>query len=289
MMVPGARARSWLVVSRIAAIEHIDGLNFQIFLTVCSLAKEDQVNHRDCLRDIRLAVPLVLVPVPVLFPVYLITKSHDDKAITSLGKILKIRRKERYLQVEKRTADIWNLFECLETYKRIIKEEEEKGGKDTHIYINISTGSKISCIAGTMACMIWKGTPYYAHIVNNDKKDPADGLPDEDVTTIEEIPVYSINKPKPESLAVLQILDRMKMEGRPKMMKKGRLIEELEEAGMIDKNASIGAKQSRLKGLLNSISIAGSDNPLVEVEYKGKQSNVILTTQGESTLKIFGD
>jgi len=39
--------------------------------------------------------------------------------------------------------------------------------------------------------------------------------------------------------------------------------------------------------LLNSISIAGSDNPLVEVEYKRKQSNVILPTQGESTLKIF--
>ena len=44
---------------------------------------------------------------------------------------------------------------------------------------------------------------------------------------------------------------------------------------MIDKNALIGAKHSKLKGLLNSISIAGSDNPLVEVEYKGKQSNVI--------------
>jgi len=40
----------------------------------------------------------------------------------------------------------------------------------------------------------------------------------------------------------------------------------------------IGTKDSKLKGLLNSISIAGSDNPLVEVEYKGKQSNVILTT-----------
>jgi hypothetical protein len=80
----------------------------------------------------------------------------------------------------------------------------------------------------------------------------------------------------------------MKEGGRLKM-KKGRLIEELEEAGIIDKNASIGAKHSKLKGLLNSISIAGSDNPLVEVEYKGKQSNVILTTQGESTLKIFRD
>jgi hypothetical protein len=221
--------------------------------------------------------------------VYLITRSGEDKAASHLEKIMKILRKEKYLQVEKRATDIWNLFDCLRTYKNIINEEEVKGGKNTHIYINISTGSKISCVAGTMACMIWKGTPYYAHIEYSDKNDLADGLPDEDVTAIDEIPVYSINKPKPESIAVLKILDSIKEVGRPKMMKKGRLIEELEEAGIIDKAASIGAKHSRLKGLLNSISIAASDNPLVEVEYKGKQSNVILTTQGESTLKIFGE
>ena len=101
--------------------------------------------------------------------------------------------------------DIWDLFDCLQTYKKIIKEEEEKGGKNTHIYINVSTGSKISSVAGTMACMIWKSTPYYAHMEYNDKKDCADGLPDEDITAIDEIPVYSINKPKSESLAVLKI------------------------------------------------------------------------------------
>ncbi len=99
----------------------------------------------------------------------------------------------------------------------------------------------MSSVAGTMACMIWKGTPHYAHIEYNEKKDPSDGLPDEDVTAIDEIPVYSINKPKPESLAVLRILDSVKIEVRPKMMKKSRLIEELEEIGIIDKNASIGA------------------------------------------------
>jgi hypothetical protein len=64
-------------------------------------------------------------------------------------------------------------------------------------------------------------------------------------------------------------------------MKKSRLIERLEGADIIDKNLSIGAKHSKLKELFNSISIADSDNPLVEAEYKGKQSNVILTTQGE--------
>jgi len=65
------------------------------------------------------------------------------------------------------------------------------------------------------------------------------------------------------------------------MMKKGRLIEELEKAGIIDKNLSIGAKHSKLKGLLNSISIAGSDNPLVEVEYKGKQVMLFLLLRGK--------
>jgi hypothetical protein len=39
-------------------------------------------------------------------------------------------------------------------------------------------------------------------------------------------------------------------EGRLKMMKKGRLIEELEEAGIIDKDLAIGAKHSKLKGYL---------------------------------------
>jgi hypothetical protein len=31
----------------------------------------------------------------------------------------------------------------------------------------------------------------------------------------------------------------------------------------------------------------GLDNPLVEVEHKGRRSNFILTTQGDGTLKIF--
>lgn len=72
--------------------------------------------------------------------------------------------------------------------------------KDAHIYINVSTGSKVTSIAGTLACMIWKGTPYYAHIdYDNIKKDPVDGLPEEKVDAIDKPPVYSLNKPRAES------------------------------------------------------------------------------------------
>jgi hypothetical protein len=213
--------------------------------------------------------------------IYLITHSHDDKAAPYLEKILKVLHKEKFVKVEKRTTNIWDLFECLQTYKQIIKEEEH----GAHIYINVSTGSKVSSIAGTLACMIWRGTPYYAHIDYTNEKDPDDGLPDENITSLAQLPVYSINKPKSESLFVLKMLSEVK--GRK--LKKSKLIEQLEEAGLIDKDLTIAAKHSKLKGLLNPISIAGGlDNPLVDVEYRGRQSNVMLTTQGESTLKIFG-
>ena len=66
-----------------------------------------------------------------------------------------------------------------------------------------------------------KHSTYYAHIEYNDKTDPDDGLPDEDVNAIVEIPVYSINKPKDESLAVLEILSNVK--GSQKMMKKNSI------------------------------------------------------------------
>jgi hypothetical protein len=210
--------------------------------------------------------------------VYLITHSQGDKASPYLEKILKILRKEKFLKIEKRTTNMWNLFDCLHTYKDIIKSEAGR----SHIYINVSTGSKVTSIAGTLACMIWRGTPYYVNIKYDDKKD-ADGLPEESVTSLFELPVYSINKPRPESITVLRIISRYKG-GK---IKKSNLIEELEQEGLIDGNLSSAAKHSRLKGLLNPIS-GGIDNPLVEVEYKGRQSDIIITHQGESTLKIFG-
>jgi hypothetical protein len=165
--------------------------------------------------------------------VYLLTHVSDDKATPYLQKILKILRKEKFLSIEKRTTNLWDLFECLNSYKSIIKEEQKKA----HIYINVSTGSKVTSIAGTLACMIWKGTPYYTHTEYNDSKDPTDGLPDENIKSTIELPVYSINKPKAESLFILQRLSAAK-DGK---MKKRRLIEELVEAKLIEEDLSAAA------------------------------------------------
>jgi len=68
-----------------------------------------------------------------------------------------------------------------------------------------------------------------------------------------QLPVYSINGPKPESFFVLIILSEVK-EGK---MKKSASMEQLEEGGLI-KDLPIAAKHSKLKWLLNSISSSGA-------------------------------
>src|SRR5919197_4200510 len=88
--------------------------------------------------------------------VYLVTHFSNDKATPYLEKVLKILQKEKtYLQVLTRRTNIWDFFECLKTYREIIKEEEEhqsNGQKErdalgTHIYINVSSGSRVTAIA----------------------------------------------------------------------------------------------------------------------------------------------
>jgi hypothetical protein len=213
--------------------------------------------------------------------VYLVTHHSHDRAAKYMEKIIKVLRKEKLVSIEKVTTDIWDFFECLKCYKGIMQHESNTA----HIYINVSTGSKIASIAGTLACMIWKGTPYYTHVdYDNTKKDPSDGLPDERIVSTTQLPVYSIDKPRTESLLILRALSNI----RGGKMKKKMLIEYLENQGIIDSELSAAAKHSKLKVLLAPMTVGSLDNPLVEVEYRGRQSNVILTSQGDSTLKIFG-
>lgn len=208
--------------------------------------------------------------------VYLITQLKNDKATEHINEIKNVLKNEKSLEIVTMGTNIWDLYECIKTYKQIIEKE-----KNSHIYINVSTGSKISCIAGMLACMIWRGTPYYAMINYDYISNGKDKFSKENLTGLIELPVYSINKPRKEWLIILEILRNNK--GK---INKHKLIEKLEDSTIINQQLSIAAKHSRLKSLLTPISIY-SDNPLVQVEYKGRQSNIILTQQGENTLKIF--
>jgi hypothetical protein len=116
--------------------------------------------------------------------------------------------------------------------------------------VNVSTRSKIISIAGMIACMLWKGTPYYAKL-NYEDGGPWVSIDKRKVMETEFLPVYQINMPTPESLEVLSII----REKKGKISKK-ELIEELQGLKIIPvypPSQPRSAPHSRLRAILDPL------------------------------------
>jgi hypothetical protein len=138
-------------------------------------------------------------------------------------------------------------------------------------------------MAGMLVCMISGGQPYYAkrdYSTSGHEKSNEE----EEVIDIVTLPVLKIRKPKNEHLIVLSILE--KAGGK---MRKRELIQELVKLKIIRpkeyKKLTIAAKHSQLRAILNPLE---KEWGYVKVEYSGRRSEVILTEQGKSALRIFG-
>src|SRR6266567_2084276 len=212
--------------------------------------------------------------------VYFITYEENDEAKPFMKEIKREMRNYPNIKDETSYADLWDLYECLEQFRQIIASERQN-----QIFVNVSTGTKITSIAGMLSCMLWKATPYYAPVAYP-KTQQAQPPPTEIVEEPEILPVYDINKPKPEALQVLEIL--RKAGGR---MKKSQLIDALEKIGVIRiKDEAVvkftkSAKHSQLKGILGPME---SEWNYVKVESNGRRSEVSMTEQGTTALRIFG-
>lgn len=213
--------------------------------------------------------------------VYLISYQKNDSAQRFLEMIKKeLGNNYKHIRIVEVFVDIWDLYQCIEKFRGIIQNEN-----DNHIYINVSTGTKITAIAGMLSCMLWNATPYYAKVDYLTRKEEIN-LPSEHIADIDTFPVYDINKPKSE---VMVVLDLLKSAGGK--VKKSHLISRLEEKGIIrlkdetKKELTKSAKHSQLKAILDPMEF---DWSYIRVEASGRRSEVSLTGQGENALKIFG-
>lgn len=214
--------------------------------------------------------------------VYIVKYIHDDDDIAYefYDKIKnELEVNYRHIQVKEIHVDLWNLYECMGAFRKIMLEE-----KKNHVYVNVSTGTKITSIAGMLSCMMWNAHPYYVPIsyVGREKRVNVS----EHVDEPEDLPTYSINKPHPEFMLILDLLSR-----NGGVMRKARLIKELEDKGVIDSRDMNGnelsspAKHSRLRALLDPMERHWN---LVSVQARGRRSEVYIQKQGETALKIFG-
>jgi len=211
--------------------------------------------------------------------VYLVSKSKADAAADKRRQVHQTLAKHPHIEVVDAYADIFDLFGCLEEYRRIF--ELEKGN---HVHVNVSTGSKIVSIAGMIACMLWKGTPYYARL-DYEESGPSVAPEKRKVTATDFLPVYQITMPKTESLQVLSIISNAQSE----RITKKELIEELQALKLMpayQPSQTRSAPHSRLRAILDPLE---KEWHFIEVRARGRKSEVALTEQGKSALRIFGE
>ena len=214
--------------------------------------------------------------------VYLVKHTRRDSEVASkfYSKIEEeLENNYKQIQIEDVYVNLWDLYECMEKFREIIH-----GAGGNHVYVNVSTGSKITSIAGMLACMMWNAHPYYAPIKYTENA--RNVYEDEQVGEPEDLPTYSINKPRPEFMLILDILT--KHDGT---MRKAKLIEKLEDRGVLRSSDMDGeelsgpAKHSRLRALLDPME---RDWNLISVSARGRRSEVSIQKQGETALRIFG-
>src|SRR5207244_248115 len=145
-----------------------------------------------------------------------------DAAAPYLTRIKSTLRQEyKHIQLVEEYVDLWDLFACIIKFKEIVKKEE-----GNLLYVNVSTGTKVTAIAGTIVSMLVGSTPYYAKV--NYGPLPEAIPPTEKVDDPFEVPVYKIMSPSASALTILEIIEK-----ENGSMRKKDLISRLRKLGQI--------------------------------------------------------
>jgi hypothetical protein len=221
--------------------------------------------------------------------VYLLTRATDDAAepfVTEVARRLRDAPSPIDLRIER--ADIWNVFGALGAFRRIFEAERRADRHNTGavpIRVNVSTGTKITAIAGTLSCMLWRGEAYYVQVATawysqfQPKVRPVNDV----VRAVDAVSVYELRAPAPELVEVLEALER-----RGGTLRKRDLIREL---GLDRPDPSAGrapspqAQHSRLRTRLIPLETRWG---FVASEAAGARGRVRLTDQGHLALQMFG-
>ena len=160
--------------------------------------------------------------------VYLLTRAERDAAAPFVEEVTRrLRRAAWPIDVRVVRTELWDVFGALGSLRTIFESEGRtvRNAPDViPLRVNVSTGTKITAIAGTLACMLWKGEPYYVQVSRAWYSDrtPKVATVHDVVERVDPVNVYELRAPAAELISVLEALDR-----RGGSLRKHELIREL--------------------------------------------------------------
>lgn len=187
---------------------------------------------------------------------------------------------EAQIELEEQECNLFDLYTCLGEIAQIVTDHASD-----EVYVNLATGSKVTAIAGMIACMATGATPYY---VSAEQYGPGDeeGLPKTPVSSgvdsIEELSGYPINAPSKEDIGVLSFIAS---EGP---VSKKEIIEFGEKNNLpFVADSTTGSMQGKYRRLETHVMKELVENGYVELESRGRKAYAEITEDGENTLRAF--
>ncbi|MFC7205076.1 DUF6293 family protein [Haloferax namakaokahaiae] len=222
--------------------------------------------------------------------VYLLEHEEPNSEKPEYHETLKEDLQDAGITVHSVQCDIFDLYTVLGEIAQIITTH----AKD-EVYVNLSTGSKISAIGGMIACMVTREsanvTPYYVR---------AEGYaPDEEVeegtpvsfgmAAITELPAYPIQGPSKEEIVILQFISEEQPITKKQLIRQarqvvGRFKQNVEDKGIqVDSDPYMGEYRLLDTHILDPL----QKRECVKITEVGRSKEIVITDEGQNTLKAF--
>ncbi|MEJ2248317.1 MAG: DUF6293 family protein [Candidatus Lokiarchaeota archaeon] len=208
-----------------------------------------------------------------------------------------LKEKIPSLEIIQDEIDYTNYIEIIQKISKIIKKETENG-KESEIFINVSSGSKITAIASVEASKLWKCKIYYIY---STQYDPQGEGPAHKGKMIIKTPItFPTQKPDKIYIDILKLIDDMikkRYKNKPynkelgKFIYKKDLVENLFDNDLLTlltKNKNDRKRQSS-KYMKSRKYLEELEDILkcIRVSDERRNKKVFITETGQEVLKIF--
>lgn len=184
------------------------------------------------------------------------------------------------ITLEIRHCDIFDFDDSLNEIKAAIRSHA-----DGEVYVNLSTGTKITAIASVVACQTEGGTPFYVtpEFRNEEGElEPPDTPVVEFAGAVVEIPIFGLEQPPRHQLETLEFLRRE--DGATKKA----LIQFAESRAFpFIADSTSETEEGRYKLIENHLIRPLTERDFVRVEAIGRTKRVSLEERGLQALRIF--
>lgn len=207
---------------------------------------------------------------------------HDEPASEkpNYHETLKRELSDGGIEVRSRSVDLLDIYDVLGVVTTLVSEH-----RDDIVRVNVASGSKLSAVGATIACMATDATAYYVHPEGYAYADRAErqsyGYVDDEV-----LPTYPIESPTKDQVAAMDFLDSETTQMYTP--KKKDIIEYAEENELSFIAENQPANDKAKFALLNANIIDPlKENHYIEVNTVGRQKQVTLTVTGQNALRAF--